>query len=66
MLIATIGCNLAWGLIDGVLYVLGQVFERGRLRKVGQLAAQSPTEAEAHELVAAEFEPMLAPVAEET
>jgi len=65
LLIATIGCNLAWGLIDGVLYVLGQVFERGRLRAVGRLAAQSPTDAEAHELVAAEFEPLLAPVAEE-
>jgi hypothetical protein len=65
LLIATIGCNLAWGLIDGVLYVLGQVFERGRLRKVGQAAAQSLTDAEALELVAAEYEPLLAPVAGE-
>ena len=27
MLIGILGCNLAWGIIDGVLYVLGQVFE---------------------------------------
>ena len=35
MLIAILGCNLAWGIIDGVFYVLGQVFERGRLRRIG-------------------------------
>ncbi len=34
LLIATIGCNIAWGVIDGALYVTGQVFERARLRKV--------------------------------
>jgi len=31
LLIAAIGCNLAWGIIDGFLYVLGRVFERRRL-----------------------------------
>lgn len=35
LLIATIGCNIAWGVIDGALYVTGAVFERARLRKVG-------------------------------
>jgi len=35
MLIGILGCNLAWGIIDGVLYVLGQVFERGRIRRIG-------------------------------
>ena len=35
MLIGILGCNLAWGIIDGVLYVLGQVFERGRVRRIG-------------------------------
>src|SRR5574339_1145035 len=34
MLIGILGCNLAWGIIDGVLYVLGQLFERGRLRRL--------------------------------
>ena len=34
LLIATIGCNVAWGVIDGVFYVLGQLFERGRKRRV--------------------------------
>ena len=30
LLIATIGCNIAWGIIDGALYMVGQLFERGR------------------------------------
>ncbi len=34
LLIATIGCNIAWGVIDGVFYLLGQLFERGRLRRL--------------------------------
>src|SRR5512139_712692 len=59
MLVGILGCNLAWGIIDGVLYVLGSVFERGRLRRVGfgVRAAASPEEARA--LVARELDPML-------
>jgi hypothetical protein len=34
--LAVLGCNLAWGVIDGLFYVLGQVFERGRLHRVQQ------------------------------
>jgi hypothetical protein len=30
LLIAALGCNLAWGLIDGVIYLLQQQFERYR------------------------------------
>jgi hypothetical protein len=30
MLIAALGCNLAWGFIDGVFYVMASVAERGR------------------------------------
>ena len=44
MLIGILGCNLAWGIIDGVLYVLGQVFERGRFRRIGvNLRRQPPS-----------------------
>jgi hypothetical protein len=31
LLIAAIGCNIAWGIIDGFLFLLGQVYERRRL-----------------------------------
>ena len=30
MLIGALGCNLAWGIIDGVLYLMGCFAERGR------------------------------------
>jgi hypothetical protein len=36
LLIATAGCNLTWGLIDGVFYVLGQLFERSRRHRVAR------------------------------
>ncbi len=36
LMIAAIGCNLAWGIIDAFLFVLGRVYER---RRVATLAA---------------------------
>src|SRR3954451_1113252 len=48
MLIGALGCNLAWGIIDGVLYLMGCMAEQGRglhmfhaVRK-----ATNPTEAQ--------------------
>jgi hypothetical protein len=31
LMIAAIGCNIAWGIIDGFLFVLGNVYERIRV-----------------------------------
>src|SRR5881394_281450 len=31
MFIAALGCNLAWGLVDAVMYLVRTVTERGRL-----------------------------------
>jgi hypothetical protein len=30
MLIGALGCNIAWGIIDGVLYLMGALAETGR------------------------------------
>ncbi|MCU0975221.1 MAG: VIT1/CCC1 transporter family protein [Steroidobacteraceae bacterium] len=62
LLIATIGCNIAWGVIDGVLYIVAQVFDRGRLLRVGHMIRATRDEAEARRLVAAEMDEMLEPV----
>src|SRR5688572_31485508 len=35
MLIGALGCNLAWGLVDGVMYMLGVLAERGSARPAG-------------------------------
>ena len=66
MLIAILGCNLAWGIIDGVFYVLGQVFERGRLRRVGSRLRGTTSGAEAHRMVADEFDEQLLPFTDES
>jgi len=62
IVIGILGCNLAWGLIDGVLHVLGRAFEHGRLHRIGNeiLAARSPLRA--RQLVADELDELLVPL----
>jgi hypothetical protein len=59
LLIATIGCNIAWGIIDGALYLAGQLFDRGRLRKVRGIVREAPSDSMASAMVAGEFDPLL-------
>jgi hypothetical protein len=59
LLIATIGCNIAWGVIDGVFHVLGQLFERGRRRRVAELVRRVADDGEATELVARELDDII-------
>ena len=65
MLVGILGCNLAWGVIDGVLYVLAQVFERGRVRRIGLHLRQAVSDTEARQMVADEFDETLVPVTDE-
>lgn len=60
LLIAVLGCNIAWGVIDGALYLVGQLFDRGRLRRLGRAIRQAPDEAIARDHVAAELNPLFA------
>lgn len=59
LLIATIGCNVAWGIIDGALYVSGQVFERARLARIGQKVREAGSEEAAAALVEEELEELV-------
>src|SRR3990172_13154673 len=34
MIIAALGCNAAWGIVDGVMYVLTNLFERNRYSRL--------------------------------
>ena len=43
LLVATVGCNIAWGIIDGALYVVGQIFERGRMARLGDMIRRADT-----------------------
>jgi hypothetical protein len=62
LLIAVIGCNVAWGIIDGALYVVGQLFDRGRSRKLGMAIRASADKSAATALVAEELDPMVSGV----
>ena len=66
MLIAILGCNLAWGIIDGVFYVLGQVFERGGCGVSDRRLRGAVSDAEAHRMVAGELDEQLEPFTDES
>jgi hypothetical protein len=59
LLIATIGCNIAWGIIDGALYISGQIFERGRMARIGAMVRDAATEEEAAVIVGRELEDLI-------
>lgn len=65
MLLGILGCNLAWGIIDGVLYVLGQVFERGRIRRIGFHLRGATSAEDARRMVAEELDEVLEPMTDE-
>jgi len=52
MLVSALGCNLAWGIIDGVLYLLARLAEKSRNRTT-YIAVRKTTDLnKAHELIA--------------
>jgi hypothetical protein len=59
LLIAVIGCNVAWGIIDGALYLVGQLFDRGRLQRLGHAIRRTHDRRDAVTLVAEELNPLL-------
>jgi VIT1/CCC1 family predicted Fe2+/Mn2+ transporter len=52
VLIGAIGCNLAWGLIDAVMYLMMLLIERGRTLAVGQAVRASTDAAQGSQLLA--------------
>ena len=53
MLIGAVGCNLAWGIVDAVMYLLGILLERGRGRTiVSAIRTRAVGDAQARALVA--------------
>ena len=52
MLVGALGCNLAWGVIDAGLYLMGRLQERGRSIKMFRAVRDSTDEAAARAVVA--------------
>jgi hypothetical protein len=59
LLIATVGCNISWGIIDGALYITDRVYERARLARAGESIRGARTEGEAERVVEQELEELL-------
>ena len=60
MLIGAIGCNIAWGIIDGVLYLMGCLAERGRDLATYRAVWHAADERQACDLLAAAMPPIVA------
>ena len=64
MLIGALGCNIAWGLIDGVLYLMGSLGERGSNLTVYRAVRGACDSARASRLIAEALPAAIAAVLE--
>jgi VIT1/CCC1 family predicted Fe2+/Mn2+ transporter len=62
LLIAAFAATLAWGVIDGIVYVLTEVLERGERHRILWYIQSADTEQEAAEAVADELDFILEPI----
>jgi len=62
MLIGALGCNLAWGIIDGIFYVMSSLAERGRNLQTYLAVRNAANAASARELIAGVLPPVVASV----
>ena len=60
MLIGALGCNLAWGIIDGVLYLMGCLSDQGRSIRALRAVKRAAAPEEAHRVIADALPPMVA------
>lgn len=60
MLIGALGCNIAWGLIDGVLYLMGCLAEKGRNLRTYRAVRQATDPQRAERLLAGALPPVVA------
>ncbi|MBB3523264.1 VIT1/CCC1 transporter family protein [Rhizobium sp. BK456] len=55
LIVATIGCNVAWGIIDAVLFILGTTFYKSRRLRLFRQIKAAGDESEALMVLANEF-----------
>ena len=56
LFVAVLGCNIAWGIVDGVMFVLLRLFERGRQSRVVHAVQSAPDDETALRMVAMEVD----------
>ena len=62
MLIGALGCNIVWGIIDGVLYLMGCLAEKERNRMIFRAVRNASDPQQARRLIAAALPPVVASV----
>ena len=65
LLIGALGAVLAWGMIDGIMYALTSVFERGERHRLLRDIQGAQTEQEALDIIAEDMDYLLEPIAGE-
>ncbi len=60
---AAVGCNIAWGIIDAVFYIMSNIFVRGRRGRLIRAVSAAPDEAVALATIRRELDPDLQSVA---
>ena len=60
MLIGALGCNLAWGIIDGILYLMTCLSEQGRGIRALRASRKAATPEDAHGVIAGALPPVIA------
>lgn len=62
MLIGALGCNIAWGIIDGVLYLMGCLADKGRNLMAYQAVRKATDPQQAQQLLARALPPLIASI----
>ena len=62
MVIAALGCNVAWGIIDAGMYLMTLLGERGRNALAMKAVRETPDPKDAHRIIANELPALLASI----
>ena len=65
MLVAVLGCNIAWGIIDAGMYLMTCAFERNRNRRLWRVVQAAKDDAQAQTIVHEWLEPRLGEITSE-
>ena len=64
LLIGAIGCNLAWGIVDATMYLIGVLAHKSRSKMILQDIQQSTDAGKSHQYISDALPPILASVIE--
>lgn len=62
LLIGVLGCNIAWGLVDAVMFLMSALTERGHGLLTVRAVRSAPTPDAAHRVIADAIPPILVPM----